>query len=112
MLRRTLLTCSLTLATALTLITAPAEARQNRRVVIENNSGYDIMAVYASNVDTDEWEEDLLHRSVLSDGESATFNIDDGSGSCLFDMKLVFEDGDVIYRRATNVCKLGVLRIN
>lgn len=109
--RRFLLGLSL-VAVSLVGVSSTASARQDRHVIIQNDSGYDIVAVYASNVGTDSWEEDMLGDLVLRDGRSARFNIDDGSGYCRYDIKLVFEDGDVIYRRAANVCELGVLRIN
>lgn len=36
---------------------------------LENQTGYQIEQVYVSSVNTDDWEEDVLGRRYLSDGQ-------------------------------------------
>jgi len=49
---------------------------------------------------------------MLYSGQSVDFNIDDGSGYCLYDLKAVFVDGDEVTSMGFNVCELGTWRIN
>lgn len=84
--------------------------RQNRRVRIINETSYDMVRFYGSNVGTDDWEEDILGRDILRAGQSVTINFDDGSGYCMFDFKAVFDDGDEVIARRKNVCELGSFR--
>lgn len=93
-------------ATVMTAGIGSAEA-QDRRVRIVNETGYTIVRFYASNVDRDSWEEDILGSSVLPSGRSVMINIDDGSGQCLFDFKAEFDDGDELIRNRINVCEIS-----
>lgn len=76
----------------------------NRNVVIVNATGETIWRFYGSRVTTNSWEEDILGSSVLSAGNSINIDFDDGTGSCLFDMKAEFQDGRSIVRNDVNVC--------
>lgn len=82
----------------------------DRRVRIINETSYDIVRFYGSNVGTDSWEEDILGRDILRAGRSVMINFDDGSGYCIFDFKAVFDDGDEVIKERVNVCKIGSFR--
>ncbi len=82
----------------------------DRRVRIINETSYDMVRFYGSNVGTDDWEEDILGRDVLRTGRSVMVNFDDGSGYCMFDFKAVFDDGDEVIKERVNVCKIGSFR--
>ena len=82
----------------------------DRRVRIINETSFDIVRFYGSNVGTDSWEEDILGRDILRAGRSVTINFDDGSGYCIFDFKAVFDDGDEVVKERVNVCKIGSFR--
>ncbi len=79
---------------------------RNRRVVVVNNTSKTVDRVFASNVDSTSWEEDMLGNGVIRPGRSRIFNIDDGTGHCHYDFKVVFHDGDKIVRRNVNVCRV------
>jgi hypothetical protein len=85
--------------------TAGAAWAEDRRVRIVNRTGVTMTEFYASRVSTEDWEEDILGVDVLENGQSATVNIDDGTGACRFDFKAVFDDGDVVEREDINVCE-------
>ena len=53
---------------------------------------------------TTSWEEDILGSEVLPNGQSANINFDDGTGSCMFDMKAEFRDGRETVINNVNVC--------
>jgi len=101
----TILKAGLLLA-ALTASTIQAHAL-DRRVQINNVSGYDILEFYASNTGSKSWEEDILGSSILASGESVIINIDDGSGYCKYDFLAVFEDGTETTSANNNVCELA-----
>lgn len=96
---------------ALVASTASAQAL-NRWVTVENLTGVTMREFYASNRDQRTWGQDWLGSSMLYSGQSVDFNIDDGSGYCIYDLKAVFVDGDEVTSMGFNVCELGTWRIN
>ncbi len=92
-------------AAALLAFVAPASAN-DYHVEIVNKTGMALKHFYASVTATDDWEEDILGRDVLDDGESFVANIDDGSGKCMFDFKGVFENGQFLVQRNIDVCQV------
>ena len=62
---------------------------------------------YASNAGTSSWEEDILGRDTLAEGESVEVNIDDGSGACKFDFKAVFQNNQSLVKESIDVCKVS-----
>jgi len=82
----------------------------DRRVRIINETSYDMIRFYGSNVGTDNWEEDILGKDILRSGGSVVINFDDGTGYCMFDFKAIFDDGDEVVARRKNVCELSSFR--
>lgn len=107
---RSLLT-GLAAASLLAALAGPATA-QDKRVRIENKTGYVMVQFYGSNAGSDSWEEDILGSSVLRSGQSMRVNFEDGSGYCMFDFKAVFDDGDVLVREDVDVCRTGTFTYN
>ncbi len=81
-------------------------AALERRVVIVNDTSFDLIEFYGSNVGSDSWEEDILGQNILPAGASFIVNFDDGSGYCMFDFMGIFEDGDEVIKRRVNVCRI------
>lgn len=92
-------------AVAFAVVAPAASNAADRRVNIINETSVTMREFYASNIGTNNWEEDILGDSVLRPGRSVRINIDDGSGYCVFDLKAVFVDGDVVIKRRFNVCR-------
>src|ERR1044071_1872350 len=95
--------CLLALTTIPSARSATAQ-REDRRVRIINHASSSIYSFYASNVDTESWEEDILGEEVIPPGRSRLINIDDGTGHCYYDLKAVLSDGRKAIRRKFNVC--------
>lgn len=89
--------------------TAPSQA-EDRRVRIINETSWTMVEFYASNVGTNDWEEDILGYDVLGSGDSVMIDIDDGTGYCLYDFRAVFADGDVLVRERIDVCEISSYR--
>ncbi len=79
----------------------------DRKVDIVNETGHTMTGFYASSVDEESWEEDLLGGDTLKNGETLEADIDDGSNACVYDFKGEFADGDAVVKRKVNVCEVG-----
>jgi hypothetical protein len=88
----------------------PAQAQEDRRVRIINETSYTIARFYGSNAGSDSWEEDILGDNVLPPGQSVMINFDDGTGYCKFDFKAEFEDGDEVVKHGIDVCEISSFR--
>ena len=106
---RTALACAALALAAATTVTAPALAL-DRNVKIINETSYDMVRFYGSNVGADSWQEDILGSDILYSGKSVSIDFDDQSGYCVFDFKAVFSDGDEIVSERINVCEVGTYR--
>ena len=96
-------------AALVSALSMPAQAL-DRHVTIVNDTSYDIVEFYGSQVDAKSWEEDILGKRILKAGASLDVNFDDGTGYCMFDFRAVFDDGDVLVRENINVCEIGTYR--
>lgn len=92
---------------AFSAIAAKAQSGENRVVRVINEASSPIYHLYVSNVDQENWGPDQLglFESIDSD-HYMTFNMDDGSGHCLFDIKAVLRDGRTAVTRRLNVCTM------
>lgn len=79
----------------------------DRKVDIINKTGMQLKHFHASNTGTNDWEEDILGRDVLDDGETFEANIDDGTGACKFDFKGTFVSGQELIKRNVDVCQIS-----
>ena len=90
---------------ALSALAAHAQSGENRVVRVVNEASSPIYHLYVSNVDENNWGPDQLGLFESIDNDHyRTFNMDDGSGHCLFDIKAVLRDGRYAITRRLNVC--------
>lgn len=102
------------LAFAAALSSAPAvsaqEARQDFELV--NKTGYDISHVYVSPMKSDDWEEDVLGKDVLSDGDAWEIRFSRAEKTCKWDLKVVYADDDsAAYWKGVDLCKVAKITI-
>ncbi len=71
-------------------------------IKVTNKTGYDIYHLYVSNVNSDEWEEDVLDVDVLEDGDTVKVNLK-GYKNPSFDIRAEDEEGDTFTIRDVNV---------
>lgn len=69
-----------------------------------NKSDFVVTELYASPSNVSEWEDDILGRDVLGSGESVNVTIADGRRACEYDLRIVFDDGDVV-EDSTDLCE-------
>ena len=78
----------------------------DRHVLVVNRTTSVMTKLNASIVDTNSWEENILHREILNPGESAIVDIDDCTGYCRYDLRAVFDDDRYATRWNVNVCDM------
>lgn len=74
--------------------------------MLDNQSSYTIVEFYASPTDVNDWEDDILGQSILEAGDAARVTIADGREQCEYDLRIVFDDGDVL-EDSTDLCETG-----
>ncbi|MEQ8432949.1 MAG: hypothetical protein RIA71_01800 [Oceanicaulis sp.] len=74
---------------------------------LHNKTSYVVTEFYTGPANEDEWGYDLLGTEVLDAGESALVTIADGSDQCVYDLRIVFEDGDVVEDYGVDICELA-----
>ena len=84
---------------------APALA-EDLVFMLDNQSSFAIREFYASAVDVDDWEEDILGQDILEAGNFARITIRN-SATCEYDLKIVFEDDDEMEERKIDLCATG-----
>lgn len=65
-----------------------AEAKQDFTLV--NKTGYEIEKVFVSPGKSGDWEEDVLGKDTLDDGESVNIRFKRASKTCIWDLKVVY----------------------
>lgn len=71
-----------------------------------NDTGRTLVEFYASDVENQSWEQDLLADSDLEPGAEATVAIADGGEQCEYDVLFGFEDGQEL-TDTVNICELN-----
>ncbi|MBL4807142.1 MAG: hypothetical protein JKY31_07610 [Rhodobacteraceae bacterium] len=82
----------------------PAPQAQNHWMTIENFTGDTMIEFYASNENQNSWGRDWLGQDVLYANQNLSFDFDDGSGHCIWDLKAIFAQGSEANWTRVNVC--------
>ncbi len=101
---------ALGLSFAFTAPVSAAEARQDFELV--NKTGYDISHVFVSPSKSDDWEEDVLGKDVLSDGDAWEIRFSRADKTCKWDLKVVYADDDsAAYWKGIDLCAVSKITI-
>lgn len=99
-----------TMFAALAVLVLPAPALADvQDFVFINSTGRTVAELYVSPSKTNDWEEDVLGTDTLADGGRTTINFSGDSDACLYDIKLVHDDGDSATWNAIDLCKVSVV---
>lgn len=74
--------------------------------MLDNQSSFDIHEFYASPTNVGDWEEDILGADIVPAGDAVRVTIADGRDVCEYDLRVVFEDGDVL-DDSSDLCATG-----
>lgn len=89
------------------LVAAPVLA-QGRPVTLVNSTAHTMVRFYAS-AGRDGGGTDMLGDRVLKPGQSARITIDNGDGTCNFDLRAEFDNGSK-QSRAVDICSVATYR--
>lgn len=87
-----------------------AAAKQDFTLV--NKTGYVISKVYVSPSDSDDWEEDVLGRDILNDGEDVDISFHRDTTGCKWDLKVTYKiDNSSVVWKGFNICDITKISI-
>ncbi len=77
-----------------------------------NRTGYTISEVYVSPVKAKDWQEDVLGRDVLAEGERTEIKFSRSVETCKWDLKVVYEDDNSSAEWGSlNLCEISAVTI-
>jgi hypothetical protein len=87
-----------------------AEAKQDFTLV--NKTGYELKEVYVSPSKSDDWQEDVLGKDTLDDGEAANIKFHRANKACKWDLKVVYsEDSSSAVWADIDLCEVEKITI-
>ena len=96
----------LPVAAVLALGTMSMAQAQDLVFELFNDSSVDLMEFYTSPANVNDWEEDVLGNEYLPSGYAIDVLIADGRSDCVYDIRGVFDDGDVVEDFGVDLCDL------
>lgn len=103
-------TLAITAMLAAMLVSTPAFA-DKRDFRLVNDTGHTVREVYVSPTKANDWEEDILDVDTLADDQFVDISFDDGRKTCIYDLKLVYKDGDTEEWDKLNLCEVSKLTV-
>ncbi len=97
-------------ATALMFSSSVAAGQQDFTLI--NSTGYTLNEVYVSPSKINDWEEDVLGVDILKDGNRTSITFSRDTDACLWDLKVVYDDGETAEWDAINLCNISVANIS
>ena len=67
-----------------------AQAKQDFTLV--NKTGYALSEVYVAPSKSDDWDQDVMGRDIVDDGEAVDISFDHADKSCKLDLKVIYQD--------------------
>jgi len=106
-------TVALALGVIAIFITASVFARAGKQdFILHNQTGVEIHEVYVSPVSADDWEEDVLGKGTLPDGESIKITFNDREKHVHWDLKIVDGKGNSIEWHDLNLVEIEELTLH
>lgn len=96
---------------AMLMMAASPSMAADQDFTLKNRTGYTIDRVYVSAAKTDDWEEDVMGRDILGDGESVDIEFAASEGACRFDLKVVYDDKEEAIWEGLNLCSISTVTI-
>ena len=92
-------------AAATLLLPGIAQAQDGRDFKLTNGTGRVISELYISPTNVNDWEEDVLGVDVLADMAETPIHFIDSVDECVYDLKIVHDDGDAAIWTGINLCE-------
>lgn len=94
------------------LVAGLAMAQGKQDFTLHNNTGVEIHKLFISPHSTDEWEEDILGKDTLPDGESVEINFSRKETAKLWDLKIVDKEGTSIEWENLNLLEISEITLH
>ena len=101
------LATALAAASLSVLLSGAAQAQGRQDFTLINRTGYQIDQVYVSSSRESSWGRDVLGQGVLVANASVNITFPQKSSECLWDMRVVYNDGDQSEWRQLNLCRIS-----
>ena len=98
-------------AAALLLAASPASAA-DQDFTLKNKTGYTIASVYVSAANQKDWEDDVMGKDVLDDGEHVDISFPKRASACKYDLKVVYDDKEEAIWGNLDLCKISSVEIH
>lgn len=89
---------------------AVAAGKQDFTVV--NQTGYDIDEIYVSPSKSNDWEDDVMGRDVLANGQSVEIEFSKRENACSYDLKVVYSDQDEAEWENFDLCTVSSITLH
>lgn len=104
---------ALALGVVALFVTATAFARVGKQdFVLHNQTGVEIHQLFVSPHSTDDWEEDILGKGTLPDGESVKITFEDREKHVHWDLKVVDSKGNSIEWEDLNLIEISEVTLH
>ena len=103
----------ITLGVITVFLAATAFARVGKQdFILHNGTGVEIHELYVSPHDSDDWEDDVLGKDTLPDGESLKITFDDHEKAVKWDLKIVDGKGTSIEWENLDLTKIAEVTLH
>lgn len=90
--------------------TAPAEGKQD--FTVHNATGVEIDQLHVSPHDVDDWQEDILGRDTLANGESVSITFQPKEKAAMWDLKITDKQGTSIEWENLNLMEISEVTLH
>lgn len=103
----------MTLAASIAIFASTAALSQAQQdFTLINSTGYNIYEVYVAPTKSDDWEDDVMGRDILADGEEVEITFSPKERVCHYDIKVVWDDKSEAEWRQFNLCELSRITLH
>jgi len=96
---------------AIVLAATAAVSAGDQDFTLINKTGLTVDELYLSPSNDNEWGEDVLGVDTLADGAKADIEFSRKESECMWDMKIVDEDGDAVIWEDINLCRASEITL-
>ena len=104
---------TLILVVVASLVTGSALARAGKQdFILHNQTGVELHSVYVSPHSANDWQEDVLGRDTLPNGESVKITFNDRDKQAKWDLKVADKDGNALEWYELNLIEIGEVTLH
>jgi hypothetical protein len=98
-------------AMAFAAVSGIALGQANQNFTLVNHTGFTVVTLNISAAGEARWGPDILGTEVLASGESAEITFEATEQTCLWDLRVTYDDGDDGEWRGTDLCETSTVTL-